>query len=142
LPTTIKVCQNRLGISKISSSFVLPLGASINMDGIAIYISLCALFFAQASGKVLGFADYGCIILTGTLGSIGGAGIPGGTIVMLPMVLGSIGLPIEGVALIAGIDRIVDMMRSTISITGDATVALCVDHSEGLLDRDIYYKDV
>lgn len=142
LPTTIKVCQNRLGISKISSSFVLPLGASINMDGIAIYISLCALFFAQATGKVLGFADYGCIILTGTLGSIGGAGIPGGTIVMLPMVLGSIGLPIEGVALIAGIDRIVDMMRSTISITGDATVALCVDHSEGLLDRDIYYKDV
>ncbi len=138
LPTTIKVCQKRLGISSISSSFVLPLGASINMDGIAIYISLCALFFAQATGKVLGVADYGCIILTGTLGSIGGAGIPGGTIVMLPMVLGSIGLPIEGIALIAGIDRIVDMMRSTISITGDATVALCVDHSEGLLDREKY----
>lgn len=142
LPTTIKVCQKRLGISKISSSFVLPLGASINMDGIAIYISLCALFFAQATGKILTMADYGCIILTGTLGSIGGAGIPGGTIVMLPMVLGSIGLPIEGIALIAGIDRIVDMMRSTISITGDATVALCVDHSEGLLDRDKYNKAV
>lgn len=138
LPTTIKVCQKQLGISKISSSFVLPLGASINMDGIAIYISLCALFFAQATGKILTMADYGCIILTGTLGSIGGAGIPGGTIVMLPMVLGSIGLPIEGIALIAGIDRIIDMMRSTISITGDATVALCVDHSEGLLDREKY----
>lgn len=142
LPTTIKVCQKRLGISSISSSFVLPLGASINMDGIAIYISLCALFFAQATGKVLGIADYGCIILTGTLGSIGGAGIPGGTIVMLPMVLGSIGLPIEGIALIAGIDRIIDMMRTTISITGDATVALCVDHSEGLLDREKYYANV
>jgi Na+/H+-dicarboxylate symporter len=142
LPTTIKVCQNRLGVSKISSSFVLPLGASINVDGTAIYISLCALFFAQATGKVLGMADYGCIILTGTLGSIGAAGVTGGTIVMLPMVLGSIGLPIEGIALIAGIDRIVDMMRSTISITGDATVALCVDHSEGLLDRDKYNKAV
>ena len=142
LPTTIKVCQNRLGVSNISSSFVLPLGASINMDGIAIYVSLCALFFAQATGKVLGMADYGCIILTGTLGSIGGAGIPGGTIVMLPMVLASVGLPIEGIALIAGIDRIIDMMRTTISITGDATVALCVDHSEGLLDKEKYYADV
>lgn len=142
LPTTIKVCQNRLGISKISSSFVLPLGASINVDGTAIYISLCTLFFAQATGKILTIADYGCIILTGTLGSIGAAGITGGTIVMLPMVLGSIGLPIEGIALIAGIDRIVDMMRSTISITGDATVALCVDHSEGLLDKEKYYADV
>lgn len=142
LPTTIKVCQSRLGVSPISSSFVLPLGASINMDGIAIYISLCALFFAQATGKVLEPSDYGCIILTGTLGSIGGAGIPGGTIVMLPMVLASVGLPIEGIALIAGIDRIIDMMRTTISITGDATVALCVDHSEGLLDKEKYYENV
>lgn len=142
LPTTIRVCQKRLGVSSLSSSFVLPLGASINMDGIAIYISLCALFFAQATGKVLEPSDYGCIILTGTLGSIGGAGIPGGTIVMLPMVLGSIGLPIEGIALIAGIDRIIDMMRTTISITGDAAVALCVDHSEGLLDVEQYQKNV
>jgi Na+/H+-dicarboxylate symporter len=142
LPTTIRVCQKRLGVSSLSSSFVLPLGASINMDGIAIYISLCALFFAQATGKVLEPSDYGYIILTGTLGSIGGAGIPSGTIVMLPMVLSSIGLPIEGIALIAGIDRIIDMMRSTISITGDATVALCVDHSEGLLDKDKYYEDI
>ncbi len=142
LPTTIKVCQTRLGVSSLSSSFVLPLGASINMDGTAIYISLCALFFAQATGMVLGLADYGSIILTGTLGSIGAAGIPGGTIVMLPMVLASVGLPIEGIALIAGIDRIIDMMRTTISITGDATVALCVDHSEGLLDREKYFADV
>lgn len=142
LPTTIKVCQTRLGVSPLSSSFVLPLGASINMDGIAIYISLCALFFAQATGKVLGIADYGCIMLTGTLGSIGGAGIPGGTIVMLPVVLSSVGLPIEGIALIAGIDRIIDMMRTAISITGDATVALCVDHSEGLLDKEKYYANI
>lgn len=138
LPTTIKVCQEKLGISKFSSSFVLPLGASINMDGIAIYITICALFFAQATGKVLGITDYSIIILTGTLGSIGGAGIPGGTIVMLPMVLGAVGLPIEGIALIAGIDRIIDMMRTTISITGDAAVTLCIDHSEGLLDKKKY----
>ncbi len=138
LPTTIKVCQEELGISKFSSSFVLPLGASINMDGIAIYISICTLFFAQATGMILSYSDYGMIIFMGTLGSIGGAGIPGGTIVMLPMVLGSIGLPIEGIALIAGIDRIVDMMRTTISITGDAAVTLCIDHSEGLLDEEKY----
>lgn len=138
LPTTIKVCQEKLGISDFSSSFVLPLGASINMDGIAIYISICTLFFAQATGKILGFNDYGLIVFMATLGSIGGAGIPGGTIIMLPMVLGSIGLPIEGIALIAGIDRIIDMMRTTISITGDAAVTLCIDHSEGLLDKKRY----
>lgn len=140
LPTTINVCKKKMGVSDISSSFVLPLGASINMDGIAIYISLCTIFFAQALGRELGWSDYGFIMLTGTLGSIGGAGIPGGTIVMLPMVLGSVGLPIEGVALIAGIDRIIDMMRTTVSITGDATIALCVDYSEDLLDVEIYNK--
>jgi Na+/H+-dicarboxylate symporter len=141
LLTTIRVCQQRLGISPVSSSFILPLGASINMDGIAIYISLCTLFFAQATHTVLGIGDYATIILTSTLGSIGGAGIPGGTIVMLPMVLGAVGLPLEGIALIAGIDRIIDMMRTTISITGDAAVALCVDYSEGLLDIEQYKKD-
>lgn len=138
LPTTIKVCKEQLGVSKFSSSFILPLGASINMDGIAIYISICTLFFAQATGMVLSASDYGVIIFMGTLGSIGGAGIPGGTIVMLPMVLGSVGLPIEGIALIAGIDRIIDMMRTTISITGDAAITLCIDHSEGTLDEDKY----
>jgi Na+/H+-dicarboxylate symporter len=138
LPTTIKTCQERLGVSKFSSSFVLPLGASINMDGIAIYMSICALFFAQATGTVLSVGDYGLIIFAGTLGSIGGAGIPGGSIVMLPMVLGAVGLPIEGIALIAGIDRIIDMMRTAISITGDAAVTLCIDESEGLLDKEAY----
>ena len=138
LPTTIKVCREKLGISEFSSSFVLPLGASINMDGIAIYISICTLFFAQATGTTLNLGDYGTIIFMATLGSIGGAGIPGGTIVMLPMVLGSVGLPIEGIALIVGIDRIIDMMRTTISITGDAAVTLCIDHSEGMLDKEKY----
>ena len=138
LPTTMRVAKDNLGISTVSSSFVLPLGASINMVGIAIYISLAALFFAQALGKPLTMSDYLLIGFTGSLGSIGGAGIPSGTIVMLPLVLGAVGLPIEGIALILGIDRIVDMMRTAISITGDATVALIVDHSEGLLNRNIY----
>lgn len=138
LPITIKVCRDKLGVSNFSSSFVLPLGASINMDGIAIYISICAIFIAQATGVNLSYSDYGLIIFTGTLGSIGGAGIPGGTLVMLPIVLGSVGLPLEGIALIAGIDRIIDMMRTTVSITGDAAVALCVDHSEGLHDKEKY----
>ena len=138
LPTTMRVAKDNLGISQVSSSFVLPLGASINMVGIAIYISLAALFFAQALGKQLSFTDYMLIGFTGSLGSIGGAGIPSGTIVMLPLVLGAVGLPIEGIALILGIDRIVDMMRTTISITGDAAVALIVDYSEGLLNKNIY----
>jgi Na+/H+-dicarboxylate symporter len=141
LPTTMRVAKDNLGISTVSSSFVLPLGASINMVGIAIYISLAALFFAQALQKPLTLNDYLLIGVTGTLGSIGGAGIPSGTIVMLPLVLGAVGLPIEGIALILGIDRIVDMMRTTISITGDAAVALIVDHSEGLLNKDIYYSN-
>ena len=98
------------------------------------------MFFAQATGRVLDISDYSLIILTSTLGSIGGAGIPGGTIVMLPIVLGSVGLPLEGIALIVGIDRIVDMMRTTISITGDAAVTLCIDHSEGSLDKECYNK--
>jgi Na+/H+-dicarboxylate symporter len=140
LPVAIKVCKEKLGISEISSSFVLPLGASINMDGIAIYGGLCAIFFAQATGRILGFSDYGLIMLASTLGSIGGAGIPSGTIFMLPMILGSVGLPIEGVALIVGIDRIIDMMRTVISITGDACVALCIDHSEGFLNKQQYYN--
>lgn len=142
LPTTIKVCQEQMGISQASSSFVLPLGASINMGGVAIYISLCALFFAQAYGISLTMHDYGIIILTSTLGSIGAAGMPGGTIIMLPMVLSSVGLPLDGIALIVGIDRIVDMMRTTISITGDAAIAMCVDHSEGSLDYETYYSSV
>jgi Na+/H+-dicarboxylate symporter len=140
LATTIHVAQKKLGISKASSSFVLPLGASINMDGMAIYLGLCAIFFAQAIDKTLTIHDYLIIILTSTLGSIGGAGIPGGSIVMLPMILTSVGLPIEGIALIAGVDRILDMIRTTINITGDVAVTLCVDHSEKCFDKETYLK--
>jgi Na+/H+-dicarboxylate symporter len=141
LSTTMAVCQNRLGISRTSTSFVLPLGAAINMDGMAIYLGMCAVFFAQATNTVLVPYDYAMIILTATLGSIGVAGIPAGSMMMLPMILAAIHLPIEGIALIAGIDRILDMLRTTINITGDATITLIVDKSEGKTDVDTYYKD-
>ncbi len=139
LPTTMDVCLNKLGVSKNSTSFVLPLGAAINMDGMAIYLGICTMFFVQIYGVHLSHADYAIIILTSTLGSIGAAGIPGGTMIMLPMVLSAINLPFEGIAFIAGIDRILDMMRTTINITGDATITLIVDSSEGTLNKEIYY---
>ncbi|WP_341789611.1 dicarboxylate/amino acid:cation symporter [Rickettsia endosymbiont of Polydrusus tereticollis] len=138
LATTMQVCRERLGISEASTSFVLPLGASINMDGFAINLSLTTIFFAQMMGITLAPHDYLVIILTSTLGSIGGAGIPGASLIMLPMVLSSVHLPIEGVAIIAGIDRILDMLRTTINITGDATITLIIDNSEGTLDKEKY----
>ena len=139
LPTTMNVCVNKLGISKNSTAFVLPLGAAINMDGMAIYLGICTMFFVQIYGIHLTHVDYIIIMLTSTLGSIGAAGIPGGTLIMLPMVLSALNLPFEGIALIAGIDRILDMIRTTINITGDATITLIVDSSEGTLNKKIYY---
>lgn len=140
LATTMEVLQSRLGVSKNSASFVLPLGASINMDGTAIYLGICALFFAQATGTVLHGHEYFLIILTSTLASIGAAGIPGGSLIMMSMVLTTVGLPLEGIALIAGVDRILDMVRTTINITGDACITLLVDRSEGKLDHKMYYS--
>jgi Na+/H+-dicarboxylate symporter len=138
LATTMHVCRQKLGVSEISTSFVLPLGASINMDGLAIKLGLSVVFFAQIMGVELSMSDYMIIILTGTLGSMGGAGIPGAFIVLLPTMLHSVGLPIEGVALLAGIDRVLDLLSTAINITGDATITLVVDATEGTLDRDMY----
>ncbi len=140
LPMTMSIAEEKLGISKSSASFVLPLGASMNMDGLAIYLGLCAVTFAQAAGRTLSLSEYGILMLTATLGSIGGAGIPSGTLMMLPMVLGSLQLPLDGVALIVGIDRIMDMMRTTINITGDSAVALVVDSSEKTHNAAVYYE--
>ena len=140
LSTVMRVMNERIGVSKSTTSFVLPLGASINMDGTAIYLAICSLFFAQAFGVPLGIEHYMVLILTATLGSIGAAGIPGGSLIMMGMVLTSVGLPLEGIALIAGIDRILDMMRTAVNVTGDGAVTLIVDKSEGLLDEEQYYK--
>lgn len=141
LATTMQVCRQRLGVSESSTSFVLPLGASMNMNGLSIKLGMSALFFAQVMGVDLALGDYMVIILTGTLGSIGGAGIPGAFIIMLPIMLTSVGLPIEGVALLVGIDRVLDLLSTTINITGDATITLVVDSTEGTLDRDMYHAE-
>lgn len=140
LATTMKVCREKLGISNSSTSFVLPLGAAMNMDGMAIYLGISTVFFAQVSGIDLAFHDYIIIIITATIGSIGGAGVPGSSMIMLPMILTAVHIPIEGVALIAGIDRILDMIRTTVNITGDATVTLIIDKTEGHLDEETYYS--
>ena len=141
LATTMQVCRQKLGVSESSTSFVLPLGASINMDGMAINLALTTVFFAQMMGIDLTTSDYMVIILTATLGSMGGAGIPGGSLVMLPMILAAVNMPIEGVAIIAGIDRVLDLLRTAINITGDATITLIIDNSEGNLNRELYNSD-
>ena len=117
----------RLGARKEISSFVLPLGATINMDGTAIYQGVCAIFIAQIFGIDLTLSQQITIILTATLASIGTAGVPGSGMIMLAMVLQSVGLPLEGIALVAGIDRILDMGRTVVNITGDAACCICVD---------------
>ena len=129
---------DQFGVDRGISSFVLPLGATINMDGTALYQGVCALFVAQAFGVDLSGTDYLTIILTATLASIGTAGVPGAGVIMLSLVLASVGLPLEGVAVIAGIDRILDMARTALNVTGDCAVAVVVAKSEGELDQQAY----
>ena len=130
LPMTLKNTQENLGVSKKISSFVLPLGATINMDGTAIYQGVAVVFIAQFYGLELGLVELGTVVLTTVLASIGTAGVPGAGMIMLAMVLSSIGMPLEGVALIAGIDRILDMFRTTVNIVGDASAAVVVEGTE------------
>ncbi len=129
LPLNLE-CSEKLGADKDVSSFVLPLGATINMDGTAIYQGVCAIFIASCFGITLTFPQMLTIVLTATLASIGTAGVPGAGMIMLAMVLQSVGLPVEGIALVAGIDRIFDMGRTTVNITGDASCAIIVSELE------------
>ncbi len=123
-------CSEKLGADRDVSSFVLPLGATINMDGTAIYQGVCAIFIASCFGISLTLSQMLNIILTATLASIGTAGVPGAGMVMLAMVLQSVGLPVEGIALVAGVDRIFDMGRTTVNIVGDASCAIIVSAME------------
>ena len=125
LPLNLE-CSEKLGADRDVASFVLPLGATINMDGTAIYQGVCSVFIASCFGINLTFAQMLTIVLTATLASIGTAGVPGAGMVMLAMVLQSVGLPVEGIALVAGIDRIFDMGRTVVNITGDASCAIIV----------------
>ena len=121
-------CTQKLGASKEVSSFVLPLGATINMDGTAIYQGVCAVFIASCYGINLTLSQMITIVLTATLASVGTAGVPGAGMIMLAMVLTSVGLPIDGIALVAGVDRIFDMGRTTVNITGDAACTMIVSN--------------
>ena len=121
-------CTENLGASREVSSFVLPLGATINMDGTAIYQGVCAVFIASCYGIHLTPAQMITIVLTATLASVGTAGVPGAGMVMLAMVLASVGLPLDGIALVAGVDRIFDMGRTTLNITGDASCSIIVSN--------------
>lgn len=129
LPINLE-CTEKMGVSKEISSFILPLGATINMDGTAIYQGVCAIFIASCYGIHLTLPQMLTIIFTATLASIGTAGVPGAGMVMLAMVLTSVGLPVDGIALVAGVDRIFDMGRTTVNITGDASCCVVVSNLE------------
>ena len=129
LPVNMECC-NKMGAEPEISSFVLPLGATINMDGTAIYQAVATVFIASCYGITLTLSDMAMVVLTATLASVGTAGVSGAGMIMLAMVLETVGLPVEGIAIIAGVDKIFDMGRTTLNITGDATCALWISKLE------------
>lgn len=133
LPVTMERCEDELGVSEEVSSFVLPIGATINMDGTALYQAVAAVFISQAMGLELDLLDQLTIVVTAVLASIGTAAVPGAGIIMLVIILESIGVPSTGIALILGVDRILDMLRTVVNVTGDATIAVTIAASEGQL---------
>lgn len=141
IPMSIDTLNKKMGVSKQISSFTIPLGATINMDGTSIMQGVAVVFIAQAFGIELTFANLATVVLTATIASIGTAGVPSVGLVTLAMVLTSVGLPTEGIALIMGIDRILDMLRTAVNITGDAVCTTIVCHQEGALDREVFNKD-
>ncbi|HHZ84075.1 MAG TPA: dicarboxylate/amino acid:cation symporter [Nitrospirales bacterium] len=133
LPVTMEVCQKRVGVSKEVSSFVLPLGATINMDGTALYQAVAAVFIAQTLGMGLDIVAQLQILLTAVFASIGAAAVPGAGLIILVIILEAIGVPTAGIALILGVDRILDMCRTAVNVTGDATVATVIAAMENEL---------
>ena len=138
IPVTMETATHRMGVSNRVASFTIPLGSTINMDGTAIMQGVATVFIAQAFGIGLGIQDYLTVILTATLASIGTAGVPGVGLVMLAMVLQQVGLPLEGIALIIGVDRFLDMVRTAVNVTGDCAVTCIVAKSEEALDLDVF----
>jgi len=136
LPVTLRCVERNLGVSNSVASFVVSLGATINMNGTAMYLGLATLFGAQIFGVDLSFGDYVLISITSTLGAIGAAGIPGAGLIMMALVFGSVGVPLETIAFVAGVDRIMDMMRTTTNVSGDAAVAVTVAAMTGEIDRE------
>lgn len=138
IPLNVETLVNRIGVHRKVASFTIPLGATINMDGTSIMQGVAVVFTAQLFGVPLGPTDYATVILTATLASIGTAGVPSVGLITLSMVFNSVGLPLEGIAIIMGIDRILDMMRTAVNITGDAIVTTVVAKSEGEFDRAVF----
>ena len=141
IPMSIDTLSKKMGVSKQISSFTIPLGATINMDGTSIMQGVAVVFIAQAYGIPLTMGKLATVVVTATLASIGTAGVPSVGLVTLAMVLNSVGLPTEGIALIMGIDRILDMIRTAVNITGDAVCTTIVCHQEGSLNREVFNKD-
>ena len=138
LPVTLRTVEKRLGVSKSVAGFSIPLGATVNMDGTAIMQGVATVFIAQVYGIDLTSGQLLMVVLTATLASIGAAGVPGVGLITLALVLQQAGLPVEGVALIIGVDRLLDMVRTMVNVTGDATVATIVAYKEGQLDQTVY----
>lgn len=141
IPMSIETLNKKMGVSKQISSFTIPLGATVNMDGTSIMQGVAVVFIAQAYGIPLTIGNLATVVVTATLASIGTAGVPSVGLVTLAMVLSSVGLPTEGIALIMGIDRILDMLRTAVNITGDAVCTTIVSHQEGALDREVFNRE-
>jgi len=138
LPITLRTVEKRLGVNNSVAGFTVPLGATVNMDGTAVMQGVATVFIAQVYGFDLSLTSYLTVILTATLASIGTAAVPGVGLITLAMVLGQAGLPVEGIALIIGVDRLLDMVRTVVNVTGDATVAVIVARSEQQFDEQVY----
>ena len=138
MPITLKTVTENLGVNRKIASFTVPLGATINMDGTAIMQGVATVFIANAYSIDLSLVDYLMVVLTATLASVGTAGVPGVGIIMLAMVLTQVGLPAEGIGLIIGVDRLLDMVRTVVNVTGDSTVSTVIAKSENQLDRINY----
>ena len=138
MPITLKTVEEKLGVNKSVSSFCIPLGTTINMDGTAIMQGVATVFIAQVYQVDLSMMEYLMVIITATLASIGTAGVPGVGLIMLSMVLQQVGLPVEGIALIIGVDRLLDMLRTAVNVSGDATISCIVAYSENQLSRKDY----
>lgn len=138
LPVTLRTAEEKLGVGNRTASFTIPLGATINMDGTAIMQGVATAFIAQAYQIDIGLGGYLTVVLTATLASVGTAGVPGVGLITLAMVLQQVNLPVEGIALIIGVDRLLDMIRTAVNVTGDTTVTMIVAQSEGDWDKDIF----
>lgn len=141
IPLSIETLDNEIGVSEKISSFTVPLGATVNMDGTAIMQGVAVVFISQAFGIELGLNAYLTVILTATLASIGTAGVPGVGLITLSMVLNSVGLPVEGIGIIMGIDRILDMTRTAVNVTGDAICTTIFAKQEGELNESTFYSN-